>query len=280
MDNQQGPTVEHRELCSMLCGGLDGRGLWGRMDTCVCMAESFCCSLEDITTSLTGYTPIQNKKFKVWEEFSHKFFKVFFILLFSSGTSFTFLLVCSMIPYRSPRLYSFLFIPFLGSGLPRWLSSKESDCNAGAAGRCRFDLWVGKIPWRRERLPTPAWEIPWTEEPGGLQSMRSQESDRLEQLSLSYLRFHSVLICCWCPHLSESPEQISPELPLDAYWGQPCFFSAILFLYLVFLQMDFFLATQMTLFVPSCLALLWFLLFSLFFSLARFHSELSNFIFL
>ena len=26
MDNQQGPTVQHRELCSMLCDGLDGRG--------------------------------------------------------------------------------------------------------------------------------------------------------------------------------------------------------------------------------------------------------------
>ena len=32
MDNQQGPTVQHRELCSMLCGSLDGRGVWGRMD--------------------------------------------------------------------------------------------------------------------------------------------------------------------------------------------------------------------------------------------------------
>ena len=27
---------------------------------------------------------------------------------------------------------------------------KESACNAG------FDLWVGKIHWKRERLPTPA----------------------------------------------------------------------------------------------------------------------------
>ena len=25
----------------------------------------------------------------------------------------------------------------------------------------------------------PAWEIPWTEEPGGLQSMESQESDMI-----------------------------------------------------------------------------------------------------
>ena len=24
MDNQQGPTVQHRELCAMLCGCLDG----------------------------------------------------------------------------------------------------------------------------------------------------------------------------------------------------------------------------------------------------------------
>ena len=27
MDNQQGPTVLHRELCSMLCGSLDGKGV-------------------------------------------------------------------------------------------------------------------------------------------------------------------------------------------------------------------------------------------------------------
>ena len=27
-------------LCSMLCGSLDGRGVWGWMDTCICMAET------------------------------------------------------------------------------------------------------------------------------------------------------------------------------------------------------------------------------------------------
>ena len=30
-----------------------------------------------------------------------------------------------------------------------------------------------------------AWKIPWTEEPGGLQSMGSQESDTTEQLYLT-----------------------------------------------------------------------------------------------
>ena len=33
-------------------------------------------------------------------------------------------------------------------------------------GRPGFHPWFGKIPWRRERLPTPgfwpAWRIPWT----------------------------------------------------------------------------------------------------------------------
>ena len=50
------------ELCSMLCGRLDGRRVWGRMDTCTCMAESLCCSPETITTLLIGCTPKQNKK--------------------------------------------------------------------------------------------------------------------------------------------------------------------------------------------------------------------------
>ena len=48
------------ELCSMLCANLDGRVIWGRMDTCTLMAESFHCPPETIITLLTGYTPIQN----------------------------------------------------------------------------------------------------------------------------------------------------------------------------------------------------------------------------
>ena len=47
------------EHCSMLCVDLNGRGFWGRMDTCKCMAESLYYSPETITL-LTGYIPIQN----------------------------------------------------------------------------------------------------------------------------------------------------------------------------------------------------------------------------
>ena len=41
----------------MLCGSQDRRGVWGRMDTCIHMAESFCCPPEIITTLLICYTP-------------------------------------------------------------------------------------------------------------------------------------------------------------------------------------------------------------------------------
>ena len=58
-------------------------------------------------------------------------------------------------------------------GLPKWLKDKEPACRCKRPG---FDPWVRKIPWRRKWQPTPllAWEIPWTKEPGGLQSMGSQ----------------------------------------------------------------------------------------------------------
>ena len=37
-------------------------------------------------------------------------------------------------------------------GFPDSSIGKESTCNAGDTG---FDSWVGKIHWRRDRLPTP-----------------------------------------------------------------------------------------------------------------------------
>ena len=36
-------------------------GVWGRMDTCIGMAESLCCPLETVTTLLISYTSIPNK---------------------------------------------------------------------------------------------------------------------------------------------------------------------------------------------------------------------------
>ena len=58
-----------------------------------------------------------------------------------------------------------------------WLNGKESTCQRRRIG---FNPWVEKILWRRKWQPTHfsilAWKIPWTEEPGGLQSMGVSES--------------------------------------------------------------------------------------------------------
>ena len=44
----------------------------------------------------------------------------------------------------------------------------------------QFEPWVGKIPLEKEMATHSnmlTWEIPWTEEPGGLQSVALQELD-------------------------------------------------------------------------------------------------------
>ena len=62
-------------------------------------------------------------------------------------------------------------------GFPGDTGGKEPACQCRRYKRCRFDPWVGKMPWRRERQLTPCiltWKILWTEEPSRLQSMESQ----------------------------------------------------------------------------------------------------------
>ena len=52
-----------------------------------------------------------------------------------------------------------------------------------ACQRPGFDSWVGELPWRRKWEPIPVFlpgESLWTEEPGSLQSMRSQRVDITE----------------------------------------------------------------------------------------------------
>ena len=68
MENQQGPAGQHMELCSVSGGSLDGRGVWGSMDTCVCLAESLCCSPKTIIIYLIGYTSIPVELFQILED--------------------------------------------------------------------------------------------------------------------------------------------------------------------------------------------------------------------
>ena len=63
-------------------------------------------------------------------------------------------------------------------GFPDGSVGKKSPANR-RHGRCVFDPWIGKIPWREEMATHSSilgWKIPWTEESGGLQIKGSQES--------------------------------------------------------------------------------------------------------
>ena len=56
-----------------------------------------------------------------------------------------------------------------------------------------FEFRIGRAKLEKAMAPhssTLAWRIPWTEEPGGLQSMGSLESDMTERL-----HFHFSLSC-------------------------------------------------------------------------------------
>ena len=62
-------------------------------------------------------------------------------------------------------------------GLPGGTSGKEPAYQCKRHTRFEFDPQVGKIPWKRALATHSsilAWRIPWTEEPGGLQSIGSQ----------------------------------------------------------------------------------------------------------
>ena len=88
------------------------------------------------------------------------------------------------------RFYPLLYHP---GELPRWLSVKESACNAGDVGPIPG---LGRSTEMVTHSSSLAWRIPPTEEPGGLQSMESQRvghdlATKLYQPGIWYC-WHSV----------------------------------------------------------------------------------------
>ena len=69
--------------------------------------------------------------------------------------------VCTI--YMCMYIVSYIHV-YVYNELPRWLSDKESTCQAGDKG---------SLP--RNEGSILAWDIPWTEEPGRLQSMGLQK---------------------------------------------------------------------------------------------------------
>ena len=81
------------------------------------------------------------------------------------------------------HLAEFLDLEIQTLGPQNWgLGGKESTCQCRRHRRGGFDPRVGKIPWRRKWQPTPVFlpgKSHGQKAQGGLQSMRSQELDRI-----------------------------------------------------------------------------------------------------
>ena len=108
-----------------------------------------------------------------------------------------------------------------------WLSGKKSACNAGHQGSVSGS---GRSPEKgMATLSSIVCRIPWTEAPGGLQSMVWQELDTTEQLNhchrirkLSLKRVEREALC----HLTSkqgsqnsNPVLLDPQILSPSYMG-------------------------------------------------------------
>ena len=104
----------------------------------------------------------------------HPFF--FFQVALITHLILQYILMCFLTtsPTRMQKVKSSLAY-FPGDSVGRNCAHNAGDCLQYR--RFRLDPWARKTPCRRKRQSTPVfWEIPWTEEPGGLQSVGSQKT--------------------------------------------------------------------------------------------------------
>ena len=107
-----------------------------------------------------------------------------FLVIFVSFLYYIFWIIISFVymcdkyflPVWSFYFHSF-YSPIAVLRLPGGTSGKEPACQCSRHKRPGFCPGVGKISWRRAWQPTAVFlpgKIPWTEEPGWLQSVGSQ----------------------------------------------------------------------------------------------------------
>ena len=73
-----------------------------------------------------------------------------------------------------------------------------------------------------------AWKIPWTEEPGGLQSMWSQR-DITERLSMSSMVKGCVCVCVCCVQLFATPWTVPSQVLLSIKFSRQNYWSGLPF---------------------------------------------------
>ena len=93
-------------------------------------------------------------------------------------------------------------VPSKKRGFPSGSDSKECTCNV----RTHFDPWVGKIPWRREWLPSPVLlpgESHGQGSPAGYSQKGHIKLDTPEQLTYAYKQ-RGWAACAQIPGLPDS----------------------------------------------------------------------------
>jgi len=92
-------------------------------------------------------------------------------------------------------------------GFPGGASGKELTCQCRRQKRRGFDLWVRKNPLEEEMAALSsvlAWRIPWTEEPGRLQSVGSQRGghdfETEDACNWSFYSWSLLIPSCFSKH--------------------------------------------------------------------------------
>ena len=92
--------------------------------------------------------------------------------------------------YNSAKALNTAELNLIIMGFPCGSAGKESTCKVGRPG---FDPWVGKIPWRRERLPTPVF---WPGEFHGLyRSQRVGHDSATFTFNLILVNMAAFMLC-------------------------------------------------------------------------------------
>ena len=113
---------------------------------------------------------------------------------------------------------------------------KQPACQCRRYLRHGLDPWVRTIPWRRACQPTPVFllgESPWTNEPGGLQSMGWQRVGH--NWATKNTHMHNLILCLRDFHCSLVISHhylhgvIWPELAQDWWIEVMCHYRAKVF---------------------------------------------------
>ena len=128
------------------------------------------------------------------------------------------------------QISGYLYVGFRGSA-----RDTELTCPVRRHKRREFSRWAGNIPYRRATkssiLNILAWSVPWTESPGGLQSIESQRvgrgwSDLARMHARLYIWYQMCHVVASVMATTGMCVELVMECPLDdngwRYWWRIC----------------------------------------------------------